>query len=156
MKKCNLPLVTRPIIFLYAAAFTSCLASYAHAAEGEKDWRITPRIGFSPSTGFLGVEAQRGNYALAAGQIEIPVIFTKETVKVTTTAFRYYFKGLNDSWSASFFNWHASEGNAVGLSAEYRWRFGSQSDITTGLSIGYGNKTNKSAVIPSISYGYSF
>lgn len=156
MKIRSLPLVIRPIIFLCVAAFTSCFASYASATEGEKDWRITPRIGFSTSTGVFGIEAQRGNYALAVGQIEIPVIFTNETVKVTTTALKYYFKGLDNSWSASFFNWHSSEGNAFGLSAEYRWRFGSQSDITTGLSIGYGNKTNKSAAIPSISYGYSF
>jgi hypothetical protein len=152
-----------PFFHICAVTFSICIASYVHANEGDNNLYLTPRLGPSFSTGMLGVEAQYGNYALAAGVI--PVCFYSCS-PISTVAFNYYFNnGIGTSWSVGIFSWRWSDNNAtdniIGLGAQYRMQLYLRSNITFGVGIGKQQSFNTgvelmSSILPSISYGYSF
>ncbi len=129
---------------------TACSFSpYAHSAESDETWWITPRYGLSTSTGMMGVELQIDNVALAGG-ITLPMISGCDAID--TYAIKYYFNAAGDSWSMGLFSMGLCT-RINGVSADYRWRW-TRWDLSAGLGLGSNGKTIGPA--PSFSAGYSF
>ncbi len=141
MNKLALPLALA--VFLY-----SCFAPCAQA-EDDKTWYITPRYGFSTSTGMLGVEVQVDHFALSAGAAPMLLMGCDS---IGTYAIKYYFNSTGDSWSLNLFS--ASMCTRLsGIGADYRWRW-THWDVTAGL--GLGSDGTVTGVVPSFAFGYAF
>ncbi len=113
-------------------------------AEGTpKDSLVTPKIGFSPFTGIVGLEVQHKHLALDLG---IPL----------SGGIRYYFRPERHSWFAGLYGmgWgydHDETKDSVpythyalitgGAAGGYRWLWRSRWSLELGLALGYQEQT---------------
>jgi hypothetical protein len=148
-----------PLFLLSTACSFSFFAPYAHSAESDETWWITPRYGFSTSTALIGIELQVDHVALAGGTI----LFASPTCgcngnsdnSMWTYAVKYYFNRFGDSWSLSLFSLGLSSDFRInGIGADYRWRVGSRWDLSAGM--GFGSDGHLFGPVPSFAAGYSF
>ncbi len=135
---------------------TACSFSpYAHSAESDETWWITPRFGGSSSTGMFGIEVQIDNIALAGG-IWPPVAGGgcqgSNSTSIWAYGAKYYFNAAGDSWSLGLFSLPLDD-RFNGISVDYRWRW-TRWDLTAGM--GYGKDRTYTGPLPSFAVGYSF
>lgn len=159
----------RPLqILTLALAITACTAGKASA---EEQWYIGPRIGISPFTAVVGIEAQRRHIAVSAG---IP----------GTYGLKYYFSFPKHSWflgvcmtryNIRFDDVEFEEGapydhktvRREGGGGGYRWRWKNGWDLELALAVTtvrdtaeyQGRQTltwSGASLFPGLSFGYSF
>lgn len=149
---------------------TLLLAAPAFAEEPQKtqEWQGGPHIGFSPYTGIIGAEIQKGHYGVTLG---LP----------TCIGLKYYPDERGYRW---FFGLHAmhfsidkdqrvnnipyneSTNTYAGAGFGYRWRWWDHLDLTLSLSAtyendnltgSYGNRTDVSLyALPGLTIGGTF
>lgn len=130
-------------------------------------WYVGPRIGVSPFTGLLGIEAQREHLAFFAGL-------------APRFGMRYYFRFPKHSWFVgaiySHYSYEEKQGAVLqnktftetGPGGGFRWRWGTGWDLELAMALLQvkeedaatpftRSKVKKSTVIfPGVSFGYSF
>ena len=126
----------------------------------EKDFYITPRIGFSALTGVYGIELQHKHFAFDIGH------FTGSEVKHTLTyGIKYYVNSHRSTAYIGLGGWtdldevitNKDWRTAIGFILGYRWRWGKGWDFN--LGIGPAFSKGKGAFAPplfDIAFGYSF
>lgn len=132
------------------------------------EWRGGPHIGFSPYTGIIGAEIQKGHYGVTLGLPEC-------------IGFKYYPDERGYRWFYGFHAMHFSVSESetvdnvpynksaytfVGAGFGYRWRWWDHLDLTLSLSAEYGktiytgffgSKTEQSVgALPGLTLGYTF
>lgn len=127
-----------------------------------------PHIGFSPYIGLIGVEIQKGNYAVTLGLP--PCIGLK--YYPDERGYRWFY-GLhamhfstNGSETVDYIPYNESTDTFVGAGFGYRWRWWDHLDLTLSLSAEYakikytgyfGNTTEQSVgAFPGLTLGYTF
>lgn len=142
--------------------------AFAEESPTTQEWQGGPHVGFSPYTGIIGAEIQKGHYGITLG---VP----------TCIGFKYYPDERGYRW---FFGLHAmhfsvdehetvnnipyneSTNTYTGAGFGYRWRWWDHLDLTLSLSATYekeklngmyGNRTDKFlSVLPGLTIGYTF
>jgi hypothetical protein len=158
-------------LFLFFNVFTimgmgSVLAD--DSSENFSRWRGGPQIGFSPYTGVIGAELQKGHYGLTIGM-------------PASLGIRYYLDDRGYRW---FFGAHAmyysidkdetkdgiryenKDSTYAGLGFGYKWRWKNHWDLIVSLSIAYykeelendfADRTDEYiSAMPGVAIGYSF
>ena len=132
----------------------------ASAAAKEKDFYITPRIGFSTLTGLIGIELQYKHFAFDLGYY-----FSEEPEEegeynhFLTYGIKYYFKPHRSTW---YFGLGAvtnlDEGElGIGFLFGYRWRWGKGWDFNLGIGAGFPiGKDGSTFPMFDLAFGYSF
>lgn len=138
----------------------------ASVVAKEKDFYITPRIGFSTFTGLVGIELQHKHFAF-----DIGYYFSEEPEKegeynhFLTYGIKYYFKSHHSTWyfglgGGTALDEFIGENNwrqHIGFILGYRWRWGKGWDFN--LGIGPLFPIGKKATHPpmfDLAFGYSF
>jgi len=132
----------------------------ASAAAKEKDFYITPRIGFSTFSGLIGIELQYKHFAFNIGD------FTGANVKhCLTYGIKYYFKSHHNTWyfglgGGTALDEFIPENNwrqHIGFILGYRWRWGKGWDFNLGIGplFPIGKKVTHHPMFDLV-FGYSF
>ncbi len=138
----------------------------ASAAAEEKDFYITPRIGFSTLTGLVGIELQHKHFAF-----DIGYYFSEEPEKegeynrFLTYGIKYYFKphrstayiGLGGVTALVKIIDEDDGGTGIGFILGYRWRWGKGWDFNLGIGAGFPiGKDGSTFPMFDLAFGYSF
>ncbi len=126
------------------------------------DFYITPRIGFSSFTGYIGIELQYKHFAFGIGYLyggdsEIKLYHT------LMYGIKYYFKPHRSTWYIGLggteqgkFIYEGEGKKAIGFVIGYRWRWGKGWDFSLGLGAGISRKTDMGVTEGELALGYSF
>ena len=126
----------------------------------EKDFYVTPRIGFSTLTGLIGIELQYKHFAFNIGDF-----MGTEVKHCLTYGIKYYFKSHHSTWyfglgGGTALDEFIGENNwrqHIGFILGYRWRWGKGWDFN--LGIGPLFPIDKNVTHPpmfDLAFGYSF
>lgn len=154
------------IVFIMALLIEA--PAFAEEPHSTQELRGGPHIGFSPYTGVIGAEIQKGHYGLTLG---IPACI----------GFKYYPDERGYRW---FFGLHAMHYNldenetvdnvpyneltntSAGAGFGYKWRWWDHLDLTLSLSAlyekerksgSYGSRTDNTLfALPGLTIGYTF
>jgi hypothetical protein len=124
---------------LFLLATSGWGAPSLFAAGTEKEWYVTPKVGYSGFTGIFGLEVQHHELAFDIG---LP----------TSGGIRYYFRPQGHSWFAGLYGSgtgydHDETKNGItytryskiegGVGGGYRWFWHSRWSLELGLTVSY-------------------
>ena len=145
-------------------------------ATKEKDFYITPRIGMSTLTGFIGIELQYKHFAFGIGYYEIWTAGSGKDVPAgeegsdlcLTGGIKYYLNSHHRTWYIGLGGGIPLKGDAridsyTGFLIGYRWRWGKGWDFSLGIGPLFPNwkrlEEGEDSLIPpmfEVVFGYSF
>lgn len=154
------------VLVLFFTVFVS--PALADEAQPAPEWRGGPHIGYSPYTGVIGVEVQKGHFGATLG---VPV----------SLGLRYYLDEQGYRWFVGFHGRHDAydEDETIdgipyedvtftdaGIGFGYKWRWRNHWDLTANFSVGYGREKRTGmyatrteeyiGLFPGLSLGYTF
>ena len=127
----------------------------------EKDFYITPRIGFSTLTGLIGIELQYKHVAFDIGYAidDEPPHEGEDIHHYLMYGIKYYVNSHHSTWYIGLGGWANLDKDEldIGVILGYRWRWGKGWDF----SLGYGlvlSRLNDVSPPPmfELAFGYSF
>ena len=132
------------------------------------EWRGGPQVGFSPYIGIIGVEIQKGNYAVSLG---LPTCIGLKYYP-DVRGYRWFYGvhamhfSVEDRQTINNIPYNDSTVTYAGAGFGYKWRWWDHLDLTLSLSASYnkekhtgpfGYRTEQSlGMFPGITLGYTF
>ena len=130
--------------------------------------RVGPHVGFSPYTGLIGAEFQKGHMGFTLGiplSAGIRYYFDENGYRWFLGAHAMYYS-IEDDETKDGVRYEEKDSTFAGLGFGYKWRWKNHWDLTLNLSVAYYRErlTNDSvertdeyiAVLPGITIGYTF
>lgn len=159
--------LTRVVIAFIVALFF-VVPAFAEEPPTAQDWQGGLHVGFSPYTGLIGAEIQKGHYGVTLG---LPTCIGLKYYP-DERGYRWFFGlhamhfGLDEQETVDNVNYNKSSNTYAGAGFGYRWRWWNHLDLTLSLSATYekerrtgfyGSRTDEGLyVLPGLTVGGTF